>query len=172
MVCSQCGAENPEGNSFCSSCGATISGNAPASGEAPEFVMPGKLAMMKMMAKADPVLALISVGWMFIVIGAFIPWTSAFGTGILGVNNINGSAVLVVGVLCMVALLLARSGTPGPWNIIIAMLGLLLVALVFQALYVLKDADAPIAGGYWVSMVGVLLIGYGAFKEMRKKPAV
>ncbi len=164
MICGKCGAENPDGTTLCSSCG------QPVSGDTPEFVMPGKLAMMKMMAQADPTLALISVGWMIVTIAAFTPWQSSAGTGILGLNSVNGGAVLVVAMVCLIALLLSRSATPGPWGIIMALLSLLLVALIFQALYFILDTPSTlgIAGGYFVSMVGVLLIGYGAYKEVRK----
>lgn len=162
MVCGKCGAENPDGSTLCSSCG------QPVAGDTPEFVMPGKLAMMKMMVQADPTLALISIGWMIVTVGAFTPWVSSGGTGVLGLNSVNGGSVLVVAMVCLIALLLSRSATPGPWGIIIALLALLEVALVFQALYFLKDNSLPIAGGYWVSMVGVLAIGYGAYKEVRK----
>lgn len=162
MVCGKCGAENPDGSTLCSSCG------QPVAGDTPEFVMPGKLAMMKMMAQADPTLALISVGWMILTVSAFVPWLSLNGTGILGVNAMNGSVILLTGLLCMIALLLSRSGTPGPWSIIIAMLALLEVAFFFQALVWYKQNMDFIAAGYWVSMVGVLLISYGAYKEVRK----
>ena len=150
MICAKCGAENPEGSTTCSSCG------SPVAGDTQEVVMPGKLALMKLMVKADPALALIMVGSLLVIVGAFVPWISLNGSGILGINAVNGSALLIVGVLCMSILMIARSGATGPWNIVMFLLNFVALALVFQALYWLRENMNFISGGYWISMIGVL----------------
>ena len=162
MFCAKCGAENPEGSTTCSSCG------SPIAGDAQEVVMPGKLATIKLMVQADPALTLIIVGSLLVILGAFLPWVSVQGSGVLGINAANGSALLVVGVLCMSILMIARSGATGPWNIVMFLLNFLALALVFQALYWLRENLNFIAGGYWISMIGVLGITGGTAVDIRK----
>ncbi len=153
MFCAKCGAEIPDDSVQCSSCGAKVSGEAPAAG-------PGALSMLSLMIKADPTPFLTMVGSLLIIIGAFLPWLAESGyyTSALGVEAAQGAAVLVVGVLLLAALVLARSGAGGAWGMVMVLLCALELALIFQTLYYLKDNDAPIGAGFWVAMAGALII--------------
>ena len=151
MFCAKCGAEIPDDSVQCSSCGAKVSGEAPAAG-------PGALSMLSLMIKADPTLFLTMVGSLLIILGAFLPWVAEFYGSALGVEAAQGAAVLVVGVLLLAALVLSRSGATGAWGVVMVLLTALELALIFQTLYYLKDNDAPIGAGFWVAMAGALII--------------
>ena len=153
MFCAKCGAEIPDDSVQCSSCGAKVSGEAPAAG-------PGALSMLSLMIKADPTLFLTMVGSLLIILGAFLPWVAgtAYWQSALGVEAAQGAAVLVVGVLLLAVLVLSRSGAAGAWGVVMVLLTALELALIFQTLYFLKDNDAPIGAGFWVAMSGALII--------------
>lgn len=153
MFCAKCGAEIPDDSVQCSSCGAKVSGEAPAAG-------PGALSMLSLLIKADPIGFLTMVGSLLIILGAFLPWVSTWGGDFLGLNMLGatGAPVLVVGVLLLAALVLARSGAGGAWGVVMVLLTALELALIFQSLYFLRDNDFSIGAGFWVAMAGALII--------------
>ena len=153
MFCAKCGAEIPDDSVQCSSCGAQVSGEAPAAG-------PGALSMLSLLIKADPIGFLTIVGSLLIILGAFLPWVSktAYWQSSLGVEVPQGAVVLLVGVLLLAVLVLARSGAGGAWGVVMVLLTALELALIFQSLYFLKHNDAPIGAGFWVAMAGALII--------------
>lgn len=153
MFCAKCGAEIPDDSVQCSSCGAKVSGEAPAAG-------PGALSMLSLLIKADPIGFLTIVGSLLIILGAFLPWVSktAYWQSSLGVEVPQGAVVLLVGVLLLAVLVLARSGAGGAWGVVMVLLTALELALIFQSLYFLKHNDAPIGAGFWVAMAGALII--------------
>lgn len=153
MFCAKCGAEIPDDSVQCSSCGAKVSGEAPAAG-------PGALSMLSLMIKADPTLFLTMVGSLLIILGAFLPWVSSWGGDILGLNMLGstGPVILLVGVLLLAVLVLSRSGAAGAWGVVMVLLTALELALIFQSLYFLRDNDFSIGAGFWVAMAGALII--------------
>ncbi len=155
MFCAKCGAEIPDDSVQCSSCGAKVSGEAPAPAAGP-----GALSMLSLMIKADPTLFTTMVGSLLIILGAFLPWvagTAYYGSA-LGVEVAQGATVLVVGVLLLSVLVLSRSGAAGAWSVVMVLLTALELALIFQMLYFLKNNDLPIGAGFWVAMSGALII--------------
>jgi hypothetical protein len=153
MFCAKCGAEIPDDSVECPSCGAKVSGEAPAAG-------PGALSMLTLMIKADPILFLTMVGSLLIILGAFLPWVAetAYYESTLGIELSQGAAVLVVGVLLLAVLMLSRSGAAGAWGVIMVLLTALELAFIFQTLYSIKHIDAPTGAGFWVAMAGALII--------------
>jgi hypothetical protein len=153
MFCAKCGAEIPDDSVECSSCGAKVSGEAPAAG-------PGALSMLSLMIKADPILFLTMVGSLLIILGAFLPWVAgtAYYESTLGVEAAQGAAVLVVGVLLLAVLVLSRSGAAGAWGVVMVLLCALELAMIFQSLYSLKHSELTIGAGFWVAMSGALII--------------
>jgi hypothetical protein len=123
--------------------------------------------MLSLLIKADPVGVLTIVGSPLIILGAFLPWVSKslYWQSSLGVEVPEGAAVLVVGVLLLAALALARSGAGGAWGVVIFLLTALELALIFQSLYALNNIDAPIGAGFWLAMVGALIIAAGILLE-------
>ncbi len=153
MLCPNCGAEIPDDSVNCSSCGAKVSGEAPAAG-------PGALSMLSLLIKADPVGVLTILGSPLIILGAFLPWVSktAYWQSSLGVEVPQGAVILLVGVLLLAALVLSRSGAAGAWGVVLVLLTALELALIFQTLYTIKHIDLPIGVGFWVAMAGALII--------------
>lgn len=151
MFCPKCGAEIPDDSVQCSSCGAKISG---------ESASPGAASMFTMLIKADPAGALTLVGSFFIILGAFLPWVSgtAYYSSTLGVEVPEGAVVLLLGVLFLAVLVLTRSGAAGAWGVVTLLLSALALALIFQSLYSIKIHDASIGAGFWLAMVGALVI--------------
>ena len=151
MFCAKCGAEIPDDSVQCSSCGAKVSGEAPAAG-------PGALSMLSLMIKADPTLFLTMVGSLLIILGAFLPWGTELGPSLLGVGIAQGAALLIVGVLLLAVLVLSRSGAAGAWSVVMVLLSALALALVFQAIYMIGDSYYSRGAGVWLAMAGALII--------------
>jgi len=153
MLCPKCGAEIPDDSVHCSSCGGKISDEAPAPGG-------GAASMLTLLIKADPAGALTLLGSFFIILGAFLPWVAGtvYYPSALGVEAAQGAAVLVVGVLLLAVLVLSRSGAAGAWGVVMVLLTALELALIFQSLYYIRDNDATLGAGFWVAMVGALII--------------
>lgn len=154
MLCPKCGAEIPDDSVHCSSCGGKISDEAPAPGG-------GAASVFTALIKADPAGALSIVGSFFIILGAFLPWASAYGTSLLGVSMAQGAVLLLVGVLFLAARVLSRSGAAGAWGVVMLLLSLLALALIFQSIYTIGDlqyAGASKGAGVWLAMVGALAI--------------
>ncbi len=150
MFCPKCGAEIPDDSVQCSSCGAKISGASAG---------PGAASIFTMLIKADPAGALTLVGSFFIILGAFLPWATAYGTSLLGVMISEGAVLLLVGVLLLAALVLSRSGAAGAWNVVMLLLSLLALALIFQTICVIGGLyyrGATEGAGVWLTMVGAL----------------
>jgi len=154
MLCPKCKAEIPDDSVHCSSCGGKISDEAPAPGG-------GAASMLTLLIKADPKGALSIVGSFFIILGAFLPWATAYGTSLLGVGIAQGAVLLLVGVLFLAALVLSRSGAAGAWNVVMLLLSLLALALIFQSICMIGGlyySGATEGAGVWLAMVGALAI--------------
>lgn len=151
MLCPKCGAEIPDDSVHCSSCGGKISDEAPAPGG-------GAASVFTALIKADPAGALTLVGSFFIILGAFLPWASAYGPSLLGVTMAQGAVLLLMGVLFLVVLVLSRSGAAGAWGVVMLLLSALALALIFQSLYYIRNNDATLGAGFWLAMVGALAI--------------
>jgi hypothetical protein len=125
--------------------------------------------MLSQRIKADPAGTLIVVGSLLAIIGTFLRWFSVslgqYGTSSLGVSMSQGAVVLMGGVLCLAVLVLARSGAVGKWSVVMLLLSALMLALVFQSIYYIKDNDASIGAGVYVTMVGALGITAGSAVE-------
>ena len=156
MFCSKCGTENAEGNAFCSSCGNPLEGGEAAGGGTP------KGEAFTQMAKSLPPGALTIAAACLIFLGTLLPWASIGGYGYSasesGIQMAQGAALLLVAVLCIAVMLLQRSGAAGAWSQVSNLLVFLAVVLVFQALYHITDFDASLKAGYWLSMIGVLIL--------------
>lgn len=174
MYCGKCGEAVPEGGMYCSSCGAPVRGE----GTAGEPSLGG--AILSRLGK-DYALALIVAGTLLIIVGTFLPWVREPGGyweeayTLLGLNMIgtSGAIILVLGVLCVAALVLSRSGAVGPWSAIMVLLSLLALGLAFHALYIMMDEwnDLPTPwAGFWVAMVGTFGITAGSWLEHRGTP--
>ena len=164
MYCSKCGTQIPDDSTFCSSCGAPVSGQVVKGQE------PRTLDVLSKRIQADPAGALIVAGSLLAIIGSFLRWFSVslgqYGTSSsLGVNMSQGAVVLMGGVLCLAVLVLARSGVAARWGVIMLLLSALILALIFQAMYYIKDNDASIGAGVYVAMVGALGITGGSALE-------
>jgi hypothetical protein len=98
----------------------------------------------------------------FIFLGTLLPWASAsLGYGSYsnsGIQMAQGAALLLVAVLCIAVMLLQRSGAAGAWSQVSMLFVFLAVVLVFQGLYHINDSGASIGAGYWLSMIGVLIL--------------
>lgn len=163
MYCSKCGAQIPDDSTFCSSCGAPVSGQV-VKGQGPQT-----LDMLSKRIKADPAGTLIIVGSLLAIIGTFLAWVTGhplaghFTT--LGIATSQGAVVCAVAVLFLGVLVLARSGAIGKWSAVMLLLSALALALVFQSIYTLKDNHYSIGAGVWVVMSGVLITAAGSAVE-------
>lgn len=156
MFCSKCGTDNAEGNAFCSSCGNPMAGEE-STGQAAQ-----RGEAFAQMAKSLPPGILTIVAACFIFLGTLLPWATMSGYGSdSGIQMAQGAALLLVAVLCIAVLLLQRSGAAGAWSQVSVLLSFLAVVLVFQALYHITDANASLGAGYWLSMIGVLILAVG-----------
>ncbi len=151
MYCSKCGTENVEGNAFCASCGAPLPGGIDRGQEVQ------KADMLAQLSKSLPPGALTMGAALLIILGAILPWESS-GRGSLGLMMAQGAVLCMVAVLSVAVLLLQRSGAAGAWPQVSALLAVFAVLLVFQALYHITDWNGSIGAGYWLSMVGVLIL--------------
>jgi hypothetical protein len=117
--------------------------------------------MLTLLIKADPAGALTLVGSFFIILGAFLPWASAYGPSLLGVGMAQGAVLLLIGVLFLAVLVLARSGAAGAWNVVMLLLSLLALALIFQSICAIGGLyyhGATEGAGVWLAMVGAFAI--------------
>ena len=152
MLCPKCGAEIPDNSVHCSSCGGKISDEAPAPGG-------GAASMLTLLIKADPAGARTLLGSFFIILGAFLPWATAYGISLLGVGMAQGAVLLLIGVLFLVVLVLSRSGAAGAWNVVMLLLSLLALVLIFQSIYTIGGLfyrGYTEGAGVWLTMVGAL----------------
>ena len=167
MYCSKCGAKIPEGSGFCTSCGTRVSGE-----------YSNVLDAASQWVKTDLVAALVTLGAIMVMIGAFLSWMSVAVYGgassTLGINMSNGAVVLMGAVLSLSSLVLARSGATGRWSAVMLLLSALMLALVFQAMYLIRNNHENIGAGLYVAMVGALAITAGSIREFvpRKKSSV
>jgi hypothetical protein len=162
MYCNKCGKEIPDGHRFCSTCGTQVASQA-TRGETKVSAMFEPLTQA---VKLDPVMAIMSVGSFLLLLGPFLAWSvGRVGAATLGLGWTGGPVVLAAGILLLVALVLSRTGTPGAWGIIMLLLSALVLALVFQSMYVINNYDLTIREGVYVSMVGALVAGCGGGLE-------
>jgi len=168
MYCTKCGAQIPEGSKFCNSCGAPVASEGAKA--------PSLLSQWSLLIKLDPVLAIIPVGSLLILVGAFLPWETwgepFFRFTVLGLQIPGGAVVFALGVLFPVVLVLSRSGTPGAWGVVMLLLGALALTLIFQTMYHINDVDHSIRAGVYVAMVGALVTACAGVIEqvgIRKK---
>lgn len=160
MYCSKCGAQIPEGGSFCPSCGAPVSGPA-AKGAGPKA-----LDMLSKRAQADPAAVIIVLGALLVIIGAFLHWVG----GMYGIEGAEGAVVCAVAVLSLAVLVLARSGATGKWGVVMLLLSALALALIFESLATMEDRGYIIAAGFWIAMSGTLIITFGSLLEQWGSP--
>lgn len=174
MYCGKCGEAVPEGGMYCPSCGAPVRGEGTAGEPSPGGAILSRLGK-------DYAVALTVAGALLIIVGTFLPWVREAGGywdggfSILGLNMLgtSGAIILILGVLCVAALVLARSGAVGPWSAVMVLLSLLALGLVFHSLYILMDEwnEFPTpSAGFWVAMVGALVITAGSWLEYRGTP--
>ena len=159
MYCSKCGAQIPDDSTFCSSCG------APVSGQVVQAEGPRTLDVLSKRIQADPAGTLIIAGSLLAILGTFLRWFSVPGGGFLGITMSQGAVVLMGGALCLAVLLLARSGAAGKWSVVMLLLSAVLLALVFQSIYYIKDNHASVGAGLWVAMSGALITAGGSLLE-------
>ncbi|MBM4463785.1 MAG: zinc-ribbon domain-containing protein [Chloroflexi bacterium] len=158
MYCSKCGAQIPDDSTFCSSCGAPVSGQAVKSQEA------RTLDVLSKRIQADPSGTLIVAGSLLAILGTFLAWiTGRFST--IGVELSQGAVICTVAVLSLGVLILARSGAAGRWSMVMLLLSALALALIFQSIYFLNHNDLSIGAGVWVAMSGVLITAGGSLLE-------
>ena len=157
MFCSKCGTENAEGNAFCSSCGTPLPGGVTTGGGTTGGGTPKGEAFIQM-AKSLPPGTLTIVAACFIFLGTLLPWATAGSFSNSGIQMAQGAALLLVAVLCIAVLLLQRSGAAGAWSQISTLFSVLAVVLVFQALYHITSSNFSIGAGYWLSMIGVIIL--------------
>jgi hypothetical protein len=76
--------------------------------------------------------------------------------------------VLALGAFLILALLLARGGTPGAWSVVIIVLSIIALVLVFQTMIYLDDHNVHAGSGLYVSMVGgFVAAAAGVLETMR-----
>jgi len=115
------------------------------------------------MAKSLPPGIITIVGALFIFLGVILPWISGEYTypGHLGLMMPQGAALFLVAVLSIAVLLLQRSGAAGAWSQVSILLSFVAIVLVFQALANISNWHLSIGAGYWLSMIGVLILAVG-----------
>ncbi len=161
MKCGKCGAEIPDGTVFCGSCGAPM-----AAGEAKgQEQFSQWWATTAAMVGRDPVAVMVGIGSLMLCLGSFLSWISRSGPDVLGLQMAAGPVVLALGAIIALALLLARSGTPGAWSIVILVLSAVCLALIFQAMIFLDDNHQDPGAGVYVAMVGGLATATGGLLE-------
>ncbi len=153
MYCTKCGKDIPPGSSFCNSCGTPVTGQ---NGKGPGRLPPWG-STLSLLIRLDPALAIIPLGSFFLILGAFLPWDTSFRASALGVQFPAGAVILALGVLFLVALVLSRTGTPGSWGLVLLLVSALALALIFQTIYHLRDAEHSIGAGVYIALVGALV---------------
>ncbi len=162
MNCSKCGAQVTEGSGFCGSCGAAVgSGDAKGQGQFSQW-----WASTSALLSHDPVALIVGIGAFLLCLGAFLPWEDRGRLpDVLGLQMTAGPVVFAVGALLMLALVLARGGTPGAWSIVILVLSVVELALVFQTMIHLSDIHTDSGAGLYVAMVGGFATASGGILE-------
>ena len=164
LKCSKCGAEVPEGTVFCGSCGAPMTaGEAKGQDQFSQW-----WSSTAAMVGRDPVAVMVGLGALMLCLGSFLSWISRSGPDILGVQMAAGPVVLALGAIMVLAMVLARGGTPGAWGIVILVLSGVCLALIFQEMVYLDDNNQDIGAGVYVAMVGGLATAIGGFLEITR----
>jgi hypothetical protein len=162
LNCSKCGAQITEGSGFCGSCGATV-GASDAKGQS-QFSQ--WWASTSALLSRDPVVVVVGTGALLLCLGAFLPWVSVpHAADTLGVQIAAGPVVFAVGAFLVLALVLARGGTPGAWSIVILVLSAVELALIFQTMIWMDDHDYSAGAGLYVAMVGGFASASGGVLE-------
>jgi len=162
LKCSKCGAEVPEGSTFCGSCGATV-GTNDTKGQSQSSQW---WASTSALLSRDPVVAVVGIGAFLLCLGAFLPWRSVqYGPDVLGLQLSAGPVVLALGAFLALALVLARGGTPGAWSIVILVLSVVSLALIFQTMIWMDDQNYGLGAGIYVAMVGGFTTASGGLLE-------
>jgi hypothetical protein len=166
LNCSKCGAQITEGSGFCGSCGATVG----TSGTKGQSQVSQWWASTSALLSHDPVALIVGVGAFLLCLGAFLPWVSVPRAGdTLGLQMTAGPVVLALGALLILALVLARGGTPGAWSIVILVLSAVELVLIFQAMIYLNDTyehtSVSIGAGLYVAMTGGFATASGGVLE-------
>jgi hypothetical protein len=166
LNCSKCGAQITEGSGFCGSCGATV-GTSDAKGQS-QFSQ--WCASTSVLIARDPVVVIVGIGALLLCLGAFLPWVSVpHAADTLGLQIAAGPVVFAVGAFLVLALVLARGGTPGAWSIVILVLSAVELVLIFQTMIHLSDTyehtNISIGAGLYVAMVGGFATASGGLLE-------
>ena len=164
MKCSKCEAEIPDGTTFCGSCGAPMTAGETRG----EDRFSQWWATTAAMAGRDPAALMVGLGGLMLCLGAFLSWISRSGPDVLGVQMAAGPVVLALGAIMVLAMVLARGGTPGAWGIVVLVLSGVCLALIFQEMVYLDDNKeyiGDIGAGVYVAMVGGLATAIGGFLE-------
>ena len=160
MQCSKCGAENPQDNIFCSSCGARLSEvrakdqewrGSDDSSRSPKTQPSQYISIVRI------VWVLGILGALILIVGTFLPFD-----GVLVIMTPQGAVLCLIGVLYISALVMSRSFADRPLNIVMLLFAALALALIFQTFYVIKDYDGSIILGSWVALMGGLIITVGS----------
>jgi len=166
LNCNKCGAQITEGSGFCGSCGATVG----TSGTKGQSQFSQWWASTSALLSRDPVVPIVGMGALLLCLGAFLPWVSVPRTAdTLGLQIAAGPVVFAVGAFLVLALVLARGGTPGAWSIVILVLSVVELVLIFQTMIYLSDnlerTNASIGAGLYVAMVGGFATASGGVLE-------
>ena len=166
MNCNKCGAQITEGSGFCGSCGATVG----TSGTKGRSQFSQWWASTSALLSRDPVVVVVGIGAFLLCLGAFLPWVSVpRAADTLGLQIAAGPVVFVLGAILILALVLARGGTPGAWSIAILVLSVVELVLIFQTMIYLSDnlerTNASIGAGLYVAMVGGFATASGGVLE-------
>ncbi len=165
LYCKKCGAQVSEGSDFCGSCGASIDG-ANTKGQ-PQFSQ--WLASTSALIKRDPVVVIVGLGAFLLCLGALLPWLDKGRLpDVLGLQMSAGPVVFTLGALLVLALVLARGGTPGAWSVVIIVLSVVELVLIFQTMIHLEDSHADSGAGIYVAMVGGFVTAAGGIVEMMR----
>lgn len=114
-------------------------------------------------------------GWMVLgggaalAIGSFLPWASAFGQSVTGMDADDGVITLVLGlVLVALGYMMAMRETQR-WMVIAALVvGLIAVVVALIDLFDVLGTEAVSVGiGLWIVVLGAIVAAAGAAMRMR-----
>ncbi len=165
MYCKKCGAQISEGSGFCGSCGAPVEGG----GAKGQVQFSQWLASTSALIKRDPVVVIVGLGAFLLWLGALLPWISLRHLpDTLGLQMEAGPVVFALAAFMVLALVMARGGTPGAWSIVIIVLSVVELVLIFQTMIHLEDTNADTGAGLYVAMVGGFVTTAGGVLEMMR----
>jgi hypothetical protein len=166
LNCKKCGAQVPEGSGFCGSCGATVD---TGSSDKVQNQASQWWASTSALLKRDPAVLIVGIGSLLLCLGAFLSWEdNGRFPDVLGLQEAAGPVVLTLGALLILALVLARGGTPGAWSVVMLVLSVVALVLIFQTMIWIDDHDANTGAGLYVAMVGGLSTATGGVLEMMR----